>query len=145
LLQETAVLYWLRRAGILLVFVLTAALFTGVHRTPVKLVSFYQAFWPLREAALRDWRTEHAGEAGLPARVQAMLALLRENGVQSFRLSGAIASDADSSVVQRIAESAYPIRVIAGAPHLLALSGEALDSRCRVLATRQEVVLATCS
>jgi hypothetical protein len=145
LIQETAVLYWLRRAGILLVFVLTAMLFTGIRATPVQLASFYQGFWPRRQAALQDWRTEHAGEAGLSARVQAMLALLRENGVQSFRYSGAIASDADSSMVQRIAEAAYPIRVAAGAPNLLTLSGEALDSRCRVLATRQEVVLATCS
>jgi hypothetical protein len=145
LLQETAVLYWLRRAGILLVFVLTAVLFTGVQGTPAQLVSFYQAFWPRREAALQDWRTEHAGEAGLSARVQAMLALLRENRVQAFRYSSAVASDADSSVVQRITEGAYPIRVLAGASHMLALAGEALGTRCRLLATRQEVVLAICS
>ncbi|GAC1605608.1 MAG: hypothetical protein NVS3B2_12200 [Ramlibacter sp.] len=140
-----AVLDWLRRAGVLLVVMLTAVLFTGVRDTPAQLVSFYQTFWPRRDAALQDWRTERAGEAGLSARVQAMLALLRENRVQSFGYSAAIASDADSSVVQRLAESAYPIRVIPGSLHLLALSGELQDTRCRVLATRQEVVLALCS
>jgi hypothetical protein len=77
--------------------------------------------------------------------VQAMLALLRDQRVGSYRYSDAIANDADSSVVQRIAEAAYPIRLNPQAQHLLALSGEPMDPRCKIIASTQEVILASCS
>jgi hypothetical protein len=143
--REVGVLYWLRQAGVVLVIGLAVAAFGNVRATPGQLSSLYEDWWPHRAALQREWRSEHAGETVLPARVQAMLALLRDNRVESFRYSDAIAHDADTSVVQRIAESAYPIRVRREAQSLLLLPTDALDPRCRVVARRQEVVLAHCS
>lgn len=137
--------FWWRQAGVVLVFGIAVFLFAGVRETPDKLLTMAQDFWPRRDALRREWRAERAGEVVLPLKVQAMLALLRENQVRSFRYSQRIANDADTSVVQRIAESAYPIRLSQQAQHLLALAGEPLEPSCKPIAQRQEVVLASCS
>ena len=138
-------LYWLRQLGVVLVLGMTTHLFPTVLVTPETLSTFYLEWWPRRNALRQEWRTERAGEGVLPAKVQAMLALLRDHRAQSFRFSDGIARDADTSVVQRLAESTYPIRWNAQAPHLLLLASEPVPSRCTIVATRQEVVLANCS
>ena len=138
-------LFWLRQAGVLLVIGLAALAFSGVRETPARLWSMYGELWERGDAVRQEWRTERAGESLLSGQVQAMLALLRDNRVESFRYSNAIASDADTSLVQRIAESAYPIRLKQDAKDLLLLSTEALDARCKPVASRLEVVLAHCS
>lgn len=138
-------LYWLRQLGVVLVLGMTIHLFPTVLVTPETLSAFYSEWWPRSDALRQEWRTERAGEGVLPAKVQAMLALLRENRAQSFRYSDGIARDADTSVVQRLAESTYPIQWSAQAPHLLLLATEQVPPRCAALATRQEVVLANCS
>ncbi len=142
--REISVLYWLRQAGVLLVIGVTVVAFSGVRQTPDKLWSMYEDFWPRRDALRVEWRTERAGEAVLVPKVRTMLALLRDNNVDAFRYSDAIAADTDSSLVQRIAESAYPIRVKQEAPFLLLLASETLDRRCVEMARQQEVVLALC-
>lgn len=136
-------LFWLRQAGVLLVFGLMVFAFSGVRQTPYKLLSMYQDFWARGDTLRREWRTERSGESSLPE-VRTMLALLRDNQVAWFRYSDGIARHADVSVALRLAEGAYPIRVGLDAHHLLLLAGEALDPRCRVVANRQEVVLAFC-
>lgn len=138
-------LFWLRQAGVGLVIGLTVLAFSGVQETPSRLWSMYGEFWERAGALRQQWRTERAGEGQLSGRVHEMLALLRDNSVESFRYSRAIASDADASVVQRIAESAYPIRVKQDAADLLVLANEVLDPRCKPVARRLEVVLAHCS
>lgn len=138
-------LFWLRQAGVLLVIGLAVLAFSGVRKTPAHLWSMYGELWERGDAVRQEWRTERAGEGLLSGRVQAMLALLRDNRVESFRYSNAIASDADASVVQRIAESAYPIHLKQEAKDLLLLATEALDPHCKPVASRLEVVLAHCS
>jgi hypothetical protein len=139
------VLYWLRQAGVLLVTGVAVLAFSGVRETPARLLSMYGDLWQRGDAVRLEWRTEGAGEDLLAPRVRAMLALLRDNRVESFRYSAAIASDADASVVQRIAESAYPIRVKQDAKDLLLLSDESLAPHCKAVASKLEVVLARCS
>ena len=138
-------LFWLRQAGVMLVIGLSVLTFSGVQETLPHLWSMYGDLWERGDSVRQEWRTERAGEGLLSGRVQAMLALLRDNSVESFRYSNAIASDADASVVQRIAESAYPIRLKQDAKDLLLLASEALDPRCKPVASRLEVVLAHCS
>lgn len=142
--REISVLYWLRQAGVLLVIGVTVIAFSGVRDTPDKLWSMYEDFWPRRAALWVEWRTERAGETVLVPKVRTMLALLRDNNVEAFRYSEAIAADTDTSMVQRIAESAYPIRLKQEAPFLLLLASEAMDPRCVEMARQQEVVLALC-
>ncbi len=138
-------MFWLKQIGVLLVLFLAVVASSGLRKTPGKLWSIYEDGWPRRDALRQAWQTARAGEDVLPARVQAILALLRGSGVESFRYSGGIANDPDLSVALRIAESAYPIRVRPQAQHLLALSNERLEPGCQVVASRQEVVLAYCS
>lgn len=138
-------LYRLRRAGVLLVIVIAVLAFSNVRRTPAALWSMYAAAWGRGAVVLQEWRTERAGEGALAAKVQAMLALLRDNRVETFRYSAGIASDPDPSVVQRIAEAAYPIRFGPDARDLLQLASEPLDPRCTELARNQEVLLARCT
>ncbi len=109
-----------------------------------ELYRFYGGKVPPAHPPLSEWNLPRAGEWVLPARVQAMLALLRDNRVQEFRFSDAIARDPDDSVPQRLAEGAYPIRVNAEARHRLLNRGEALPPGCRVVAGNQGVVLADC-
>ncbi|MCY7317133.1 MAG: hypothetical protein LH617_00135 [Ramlibacter sp.] len=131
--------------GVVLVLGMTIHLFPTMLVTPETLSAFYSEWWPRRDALRQEWRTERAGEGVLPAKVQAMLVLLRENRAQSFRYSDGIARDADTSVVQRLAESTYPIQWSAQAPHLLLLVAEQVPPSCTAVAIRQEVVLANCS
>jgi hypothetical protein len=136
--------FWLRKVGILLVMALTLIAFAGVQETPGRLRALYRDFWSHRATLQQDWKTARSGEEVLAPKVRTMLALLREQRVESFRYSRAIAHEPDASVIQRIAESAYPIRLTPTARHLLALSGEPLDPGCKVLASQQEVVIAAC-
>lgn len=137
-------LYWLRQVGVLLILGLTIHLFPTLLSTPETLSDFYTDLWPRSETLRREWRTERAGETVLPGKVQTMLALLREQRAATFRYSDAIAHDPNTSIVQRIAEGAYPIRWSASAQHFLSLAHEAVDARCTRLASRDEVVLAYC-
>ena len=76
--REIGVLYWLRQVGVLLILGLTIHLFPTLLATPETLSDFYTDLWPRSETLRREWRTERAGETVLPGKVQAMLALLRE-------------------------------------------------------------------
>lgn len=138
-------LYWLRQGGVLLVIVVAAVAFSNVRQTPERLWSLYAELWPQRAAVRQEWRTELAGEQMLAEKVHAMLSLLRENRVESFRYSAGIAADPDPSVVQRIAESAYPIRYRPDAKDVLQLATEPLDARCTAVASKPGVLLAHCS
>lgn len=137
--------YRLRQAGVLLVVVIAALAFSNVRRTPAALWSMYKTAWAQGDDVLLEWRTERAGEDALTDKVRAMLALLRDNRVGTFRYSAGIANDTDSSVVQRIAEAAYPIRYGQSAKNLLQLASEPLDPRCVAVARKQEVLLARCT
>ena len=134
----------LKRVGIAVV--LAGCLWPGVGNAVWELLDpFYRGQTPGPVPLLQEWGAPQGGEWVLPAKVRTMLALLRENHVQEFRYSQTIERDPDESVVQRLAEGAYPIRIMKRARHLLLLSQESLPVGCGVIATRQEVVLADCS
>lgn len=137
--------FWMRQARLMLVILLVLLAFPGVLKTPAKLTSMYKDFWARRDWLWHEWQTELAGEAVLAPKVQMMLALLRDNQLQSFRYSDAIANDEDTSMAQRIAESAFPIRLMQDSPNLLVLTSESLDPRCRIVARENEVALASCT
>ena len=92
----------------------------------------------------REWRKERGGEFVLPARVQAILYILREHRVENFRYGSAIAQDPDPALVQRLAEGTYPIRLNAQAKHSIFTTTEIIDSRCQKIAEREGIVLAYC-
>jgi hypothetical protein len=138
------VLYWLRQAGILLVMAIAVVAFDNVRDTPARLRVVYKELWRSDDVR-KAWRTELAGEDMLSDKVQAMLALLRKNRVETFRYSAGIAANPDQSAVQRIAEAAYPIRLRDNAKDLLALAHEPLDPGCTEIDRKLEVVLARCS
>ena len=109
----------------------------------VRLWQFYGHAQP--RTALAEWNVAGGGERVLPAKVQTMLALLRENHIAEFRVSEAVLRDPDDSVPQRLAEGAYPIRVnLQSARHWLRYASEGLPAGCRTIAVKQEVVLADC-
>jgi len=138
------VLYWLRQAGVVLVIGIAAWAFPNVRETPDKLLAMYEEFWPRSDGLLLAWRTELAGEDMLAEKVQAMLALLRANRVETFQFSQGIAADPDASLLQRLAEAAYPIRYRRDATDLLLLASEPLHPRCTEIGRKLEVVLARC-
>jgi hypothetical protein len=138
-------LYWLRQAGILLVIWIAVLAFPNVRQTPAGLRVIYKEIWRHKQEVLTDWRTELAGEHALSERVQAMLAMLRRNGAESFRFSAGVAADPDESVLQRLAEAAYPIRLRTDANILLQLAREPLDPQCQEVDRKLEIVLARCS
>src|SRR5450759_5121144 len=129
-------LYWLRKVGVLVIVALTTLVFPAVTTTPHLLFEFYEKLLPNRSAISNDWRTARGGEAVLPQKVRAMIALLRDNQVTEFRYSDAIARDPDASLTQRLAEGAYPIRLSSGARHSLLFASEAVGDDCLALDSR---------
>ena len=71
-------LSWLRQVGVLLILGLTIHLFPALLATPETLPDFYTDLWPRSKTLRREWRIERAGETVLPGKIQATLALLRE-------------------------------------------------------------------
>jgi hypothetical protein len=110
-----------------------------------QLEDFYRQTFVERATRPAEWRAPRGGEWVLPARVRAMVALLRRNGVQDFRFSAASVGAADPLLTQRLAEGAFPIRVRATARDMLVAAGEDPGANCRVVDTEQDVALDHCS
>ena len=106
------------------------------------LFLFYSGQSPGTGGAPGEWNRPGGGERVLPANVQSMLALLRENGIREFRYSRLVAPD--EATQQRLAEGAYPIRLHLRARHWLLQRGETPARGCRVVAANDEVSLADC-
>ena len=137
-------LYWLRKAGVLIVIALTITAFPAIRTTPQLLFAFYEKLLPNRSAIFNESRVAHGGEAVLPQRVRAMIALLRDNQVTAFRYSDAIAPPSDDTTKQRLAEGAYPIRINVEANYLLLSASEVVAHSCAVVASREGIVLVRC-
>ena len=87
--------------------------------------------------------TPNSGQNVLPARVRQMLSLLIDNHVASYRLSDQLYQD--PLVMQRIVESAWPIKLDSTSPYLLSLPAELTNNpTCSVIDDRKDVVLAYC-
>jgi hypothetical protein len=135
---------FLRKGVALLILLLSLAVFqTRVEQT-LSMFEFDGQAIEERDAILPELRAERGGERVLPAKVLTMIALLRTARIERFRQSSGIGADPDSSVPQRLAEGAYPIRLQEKAPHVIAFENEALDAACVVVARREGIVLARC-
>ena len=131
----------LKRAGIAVV--LAGCLWPAVSDGVRALGRFYIGEIPRAVPVLPEWSTPDGGDWVLPAKVRAMLALLRQNGIQEFRYSPAI--ERDPEAFQRLTEGAYPIRVTERARHWLFLTDDHPGPGCRVIATNEEAILADCN
>ena len=94
------------------------------------------------QAAFHDLITPNSGEQVLPRLVRDMLALLRQNDIKEYKVSAQIS--ADSEVMQRIVESAFPRKMLISAPYLLARAGEQLPAGCKRLAIKGGIQIAAC-
>jgi hypothetical protein len=100
--------------------------------------------------ALARVRTPGAGEEVLPHEARAMLALLRDQAVPEFRYAGwppgagNVPDDLSTLVEQRVTEGAYPIRRSTTSPFWISPSSLLIPATCRIIATREEAVLARC-
>ena len=130
----------LKRAGVAVG--LAACLLPAIGGGLWSLFRFYSGQSPGTGLALGEWHRPGSGERVLPANVQSMLALLRENGIREFRYSRLVAPD--EATQQRLAEGAYPILLHLRARHWLLQRGETLARGCRVVAANDEVILADC-
>jgi hypothetical protein len=84
-----------------------------------------------------------AGEEQIfPAKTNAALSLLRAHKTTEFQLSPAL--DADFIVRQRLAEGAYPIKMVKSARHWIGLTTEPVPPRCSIVETNKEIALALC-
>ena len=87
--------------------------------------------------------TPNSGQEVLPGQVRQMLSLLKSNHVISYRLSRQL--HRDPLIMQRIVESAWPIKMDPASPYLLNLPDEPNnDPACTVIDHRKDVVLANC-
>ena len=87
-------------------------------------------------------QTPQAGEQVLPPAVQSMLALLRTNGISTYRYSETIA--ANEEIRQRLIEGAFPVRYDAASFSHLRINGEEATPGCKPLASREGVALVHC-
>ena len=134
----------LRKSAVWVVFGVMIAVTPAVTLAPKFLFLFYQILLPNWSALPKEWRTDHAGESVLPARVRTMIAMLRRNDVTDFSYSEGIAKDPEPSVPQRLAEGAYPIKLNAQARHRLLLASEPLLTGCAPVDSSEGFVLAQC-
>ena len=93
--------------------------------------------------ALANIFTPNSGQEALPIQVQQMVSLLRTQHATSYRLSDQIASD--PSIVQRITESAWPIKMEPTSSYrLISLTETNSDPACVLLDQREDVALVHC-
>jgi hypothetical protein len=90
-------------------------------------------------------KTPHAGEYVLPSAVKEMLAFLRAHQLDSYQLSEQIVASKKQLILQRIVESAWPIRVNQKSNYKLILINELDDnSNCQVIERGKEAALVFC-
>jgi len=92
---------------------------------------------------LNNLLTPHTGLEVLPEPVQQMLALIEEHKITSYRLSPQMS--ADYHIVQRIVESAWPLRMSEQATSVFTAIDETGDfPACQVIDQAEEVSLVNC-
>ncbi len=92
---------------------------------------------------LNNLLTPHTGLEVLPVPVQQMLALIDEHEITSYRLSPQMS--ADYHIVQRIVESAWPLRMSDQALSVFIALDETEDfSACELIDQAEEVALVNC-
>jgi len=92
---------------------------------------------------LNNLMTPHTGLEVLPGPVQQMLALIDEHAITSYRLSPQL--NADYHIVQRIVESAWPLRMTEQAANVFTALDETDDfPACKLIDQAEEVALVNC-
>jgi hypothetical protein len=83
-----------------------------------------------------------SGASVLPVRVQAMIALLKEQHAVEYRYSPGI--EGDIELKQRLVEGSYPLRYRRDARLLVLLEQETAPGNCHVVSQAQGVAVARC-
>jgi hypothetical protein len=95
------------------------------------------------QSVLTEISTPNSGEEIMPKKIQRMLSLLRTNDIAGYQLSEGIALD--STFIQRITESAWPIKNDDASPYYLCLIEEInTNPNCTVIDQRKDVALEYC-
>lgn len=96
------------------------------------------------KAPINNLLTPHTGLEVLPEQVQQMLGLIEgHDEVTAYRLSPGLSED--YHIVQRITESAWPVRPVPDAPYVLISLAELPDfNTCMILDQTEEVALVDC-
>jgi len=95
------------------------------------------------KAGLSDLFTPDSGQGVLPPKVLTMISILKENGIESYKLSEEFSNDV--VIYQRIVEGAWPIRLEETSPFVLIASDEIVDYQdCMIIEEKEDVVLVNC-
>jgi len=93
--------------------------------------------------ALSNLFTPNSGLDVLPDKAQQVLTLIQENDITSYRLSTVISED--YHLMQRIVESAWPVRMAEDSVHVFITPDESPDyGKCTVTDQVEEVILVHC-
>ena len=95
------------------------------------------------KAELSKLFTPGSGQEVLPPKVLTMLSILKENGIESYRLSDDFSNDV--VIYQRIVEGAWPIKLEETSPFVLIAIDERVDYQdCKIIDEKEDVVLVNC-
>jgi len=130
--------------AILLIAVLSIFLFPQTVRTVMYL---NMTWWTeIQKNGLvslsSEFVTARSGEYVLPPPVQAILAMLRAQNVNTYRYSQRIRQDEE--IRQRLIEGAYPILFSENAPFLVHFADEPIAKTCQPVTSMRGAALAYC-
>lgn len=95
------------------------------------------------KAQLSNLFMPNSGQEVLPANVLTMISLLKENNVESYKLSDKFSSDIVT--YQRIVEGAWPIRLENTSTYtLLSVDELSLYKNCVIIEKKEDVILVNC-
>lgn len=95
------------------------------------------------KAELSKLFTPGSGQEVLPPKVLTMISILKENGIESYRLSDEFSDDV--VIYQRIVEGAWPIRLEETSPFvLIAIDERVTYQDCKIIDEKEDVVLVNC-
>jgi hypothetical protein len=96
------------------------------------------------KSELSNLFTPNSGQGVLPPQVLTMISVLKENNVESYKISEKFSNDV--VIYQRIIEGAWPIRLENNSPFILISTDEINDyQECITIDKKEEVVLVNCN
>jgi hypothetical protein len=95
------------------------------------------------KAELSNFFTPNSGQGVLPAKVLTMISILKENNIESYKISDKFSNDI--VIYQRIVEGAWPIKLENTSSYTL-ISTEELNlyNGCKTIDEKEDVILVDC-
>jgi hypothetical protein len=94
------------------------------------------------KSAINNSFTPDSGREVLPGAVQQMLKLIETNSLPDYRLSSKLSND--PLIQQRIAESAWPIKMEPTSDYVFLLTTETMEKTCSEIDRKGNITLAYC-